>query len=632
MSQQKISLILKHMADQAAPGDEINLWPALQARFEASTSINKPKWKGIPMKPQLPHQNRLRLAAFLALAFVVAAGIFLATPQGQAWAQSARTFAARFFHQRDSDLLPTGPTPTAVTPMPLVHASTQNAAPAATPTPPGCDMISNAHCSIAEIQPKVPFPIRQFSRLPQDVYFRGAVMDHQRATLVYGCPAGCLILLSQEPMNEQTAPPWVGASAQVKTVPIQTANGPIQGEYVQGIYSNHTDPSTVTWDSDAQNFMLAWEESGIYHFIQWLMPVNGPAAQKPDESLLIELAQTLTTSTPQALNLSRLASAGDASLAAGFPVKTPADLPKGWNENYFTVEPETGFVCLSYFSDGSMDREHPRLFLRQSISTPPSSLPPSDPKSQNFRQETVAVGGADDGGQYTRGFFIAPKNACGGISEFSAMNEALTWQADGYSFEIFGEVDNFSSFSVTQMDLVRMAESLTGVSTIPKDQPDPGHLWSLAEVEQYTGQHVLSPAVLPETYGFVTGVVTENQILLSYQSTEPTALDTMQSKPRIYLYQCSQTQGAEDPCRQDLAEIPEEAREAVQINGISGVYAKGMAGSSPETNWEKQWYTDDMFHTRRLFWQANGVSFRLEVLFGEGIDQDQMIKIAGSIR
>jgi hypothetical protein len=621
MSKQKVTLILTHMAEQAAPTATINLWPAVQAHLQTSTH---PPLRGSRMNTRLTQPNRLRMAALITLVLLLTAGVFLATPQGQAWAQSV----LRFFTRQESDILPPpGPTLT-VAPLALVGPSTQTSLPAATPTPPGCDLIITAHCPIAEVQAQVAFPIVQLGKLPQGVFLRGAVVKDQRATLVYACPSGCFLLLQQEPHNGAAAPAAVGASARIKPVVIQTTAGPVQGEYVQGSFTGSGD-TPATWDSNFTNAMLRWEAAGIVYTLQWLMPPEGKAGVQPDEALLVALAESLSVDPPTALNLDHLPSAADASLAAGFTVKVPTYTPKEWALAYFSYDAGAGFVCLAYSTQGP---SHPGLFVRQSASAPLTDLQPNgDPANAPFTSETIPVGGAEGGsGRYIQGF-TSPPNACNGESEFSSAGDALLWRAGGVSYEIYGSAVKIVASSVTQMDMVRMAESMTGVVTILPDQLDPGHLWSLAEMEQYAGEHVFAPAILPEGYVFSHGVITEGQLFSVYQSTDPAAADSMFSKPAIYLLQCRQPQGTSGPCVKDLEAIPADVRETVQINGAAGIYAKGLVVTSPETG-KTEWSTDNFFHLQQIFWQAKGVSFQMQVMWGEGIDKDQMIAMANSIQ
>ena len=86
------------------------------------------------MKTHLIPSNRLRLAALLAVALILAGGLFLTTPQGQTWAQSV----LRFFTRQENDVYPTQAiTSMPTSSLPLVDQTGQTPTPAATPTPAG---------------------------------------------------------------------------------------------------------------------------------------------------------------------------------------------------------------------------------------------------------------------------------------------------------------------------------------------------------------------------------------------------------------------------------------------------------------------------------------------------------------
>jgi hypothetical protein len=271
MSEQKVALILSHMAEAAAPGESIALWPALQARL-ASTPLRASTRSQFdrenPMNLPAHSSHRRRLAAFLLAALLLACGLFLLTPQGQAWAQSL----LRFFSRQANDSYPTQAITSLPTrALPLVDQAGQTPTPAATPTPAGCDSIEAAHCSIEQVQPEVTFPILQLSKLPTGIALRGAVTLGQGVTLIYNCPTGCMLLLAQEPADAANSPLAVGASAQVKRVPIQTAQGAVTGEYVQGIYSGTDRHPTITWDANAPTYWLRWETGGVRYTLEWLL-------------------------------------------------------------------------------------------------------------------------------------------------------------------------------------------------------------------------------------------------------------------------------------------------------------------------------------------------------------------------
>lgn len=640
----KVTLILSHMAEQAAPGNEINLWPAIQSRFEADplapasvqTHATTHQPKGSPMNTHLFPSSRLRTAALIVIAILLAGGLFLLTPQGQAWAQSI----LRFFTRQESDLLPmVATTRTPTQPMQLVDQTTQTPVPIPTTTPPGCDSIPAAHCTIEEIQPKVSFPIQQLGKLPKDGYLRGAVLEGQRVVLVYGCPQGCFLLLSEEPANEAAAKWEIGASAQVKTVHIQTEQGRVSGEYVQGTYTGQTGSQDATWDSKFAAYTLRWAAGGIQYTLQWSPPPAGSTQLAPNEAILVTLAESLAKQPASALNPNFLLSAADASLLAGFPVRVPAYTPKGWDQPFYAYDAATSFVCLNYAIDGQ--RDHPRLFVRESATAPITDLQPAGPIQPGgatpspIQYETIVIGGADNRtGRFTRSHFIPPENACNGQNDFFVTNEVLQWTAQGITYEIYGAADPFSSRSVSKLDLQRIAESITGVATIPVDAPDPEHLWSIQEAEKLAGFHVKVPTKLPKGYAFEMARMEHSAVVSMYRATDPNTgmLDLNAKPPVIYLYQCPAQADGQDPCTQNTQAIPADAREPVLIQRQSGFYARGDLGADETSNWKMIWRPEDMFQTRRLYWKEGDTAFLLQLMWGGGIDQKMMIQIAENLK
>jgi len=640
----KVTLILSHMAEQAAPSNEINLWPAIQSRFMADpltpasvqTRATSQQFKGSPMNMHFFPSRRLRTAALVMIAILLACGLFLLTPQGQAWAQSL----LRFFDRQESDVLPmVSITQTPTQPLQLVDQTTQTALPIPTATPSGCDSIPAAHCTIEEIQPNVAFPIQHLGKLPKDGYLRGAVREGQRVVLVYGCPQGCFLLLSEEPANEATAQWEIGASAQVKTVQIQTEQGRVSGEYVQGTYTGQAGSLDATWDPKFAAYTLRWETAGIQYTLQWSPPPAGNTVLTADEAMLVTLAESLAKQASPALNPNFLLSAEDASLLAGFPVRVPGYTPKGWDQPFYTYDAATGFVCLNYATGGQ--RDHPRLFVRESATAPMTDLQPAgsdqpgDVTPAPIQYEPVVIGGADNRtGRYTRSLYQQPENACNGQNDFFVTNEVLQWTANGMTYEIFAAAEPFSTRSVSKLDLQRMAESITGVTTIPVDAPDPEHLWSIQEAEKLAGIPIKVPAKLPEGYAFEMARMEQSTIISMYRAPDPNPgmLDLSAKPPVIYLYQCPAQADGQDPCTQDIQDIPAEVKESLAVHHQSGFYAKGDLGADESTQWKTTWFPNHMFLTQRLFWKEGNTIYLLKLMWGGGIDQGMMIQIAESLK
>jgi hypothetical protein len=632
MSEKKVALILSHMAEQAAPGAEIDLWPALQTRLanaSLQTSTTPHKRRGFSMNTLI--SSRLRVAALLTIAILLACTLFLITPQGQAWAQSV----LRFF-TRQNDVQPMlqntrVPTPSLV----LVDQTTQTPLPTVIPTPAGCNEISTAHCPIAQIQPEVSFPILQLAKLPKGMALNGAVVNGQRVTLVYNCPTGCNLLLSEEPSGQADAQSQIGASAQVKTVSVRTDQGTVAAEYVQGTFTGKAGDANLTWDSNFPNYTLRWATGGIQYAIQWLLPPSGKAELTPDADMMVALAESLTDHPQAALNPNRL-SLMDASLLAGFAVRTPTFVPEDRDVPYYAYDAATGFVCLNYpFLNGSLD--HPRMFIRESATAPLADLKPDNTSGtpSSLQSEAMQVGGADPGSaRYTRGAFIAPEKGCNGIFNFGSVNAVLQWTSQGVSYEIYADNAPVLLHSVSKQEFVRMAESITGVVTIAADAPDPEHLKSVQEAEKLAGFAVKAPGQLPKAYLLLKMFMDHTALVSIYHapSLVTEVMDNRAQPANIYIYQCPVQPDGQDPCNKDIQGIPEEVKEVVQVKGQTGFYADGDLCADESTNWKKVWYPNCMDLTQRLYWKEGNTIYLLKLMWGGGIDKEMMIRIAENLK
>ena len=79
----------------------------------------------------------------------------------------------------------------------------------------------------------------------------------------------------------------------------------------------------------------------------------------------------------------------------------------------------------------------------------------------------------------------------------------LTWQSEGQQFDLYSASGGCATpGGMTHLDLLRVAENLTGQSTHPADELDPDCLRSVAEAEELAGFDVQEPATLPEKARF----------------------------------------------------------------------------------------------------------------------------------
>lgn len=240
MSEKKVSLILSHMAEKAAPIDGINLWPKLQTRFQTSVSTRK---RGSHMNTRITFSRRLRHAAYIAAALVVTVGLILAVPQGRAWAQSV----LHFFIHAESDALPVQPFQ--LTPIP------------ATITADPAD-INNATLTVSEVEKQSGYTILEPSSLPATLSFVGTTYDSVKHTarLFYRDADMNGVVLREQPfqqIDDCELCGKVGASAAVEAIKIRDASG----EFAEGVWKL-TDHGPE-WVSDPYLKTLRWQVNGM---------------------------------------------------------------------------------------------------------------------------------------------------------------------------------------------------------------------------------------------------------------------------------------------------------------------------------------------------------------------------------
>lgn len=240
MSEKKVALILNHMAERRAPGDEINLWPELQTRF--MTRASNPK-RGSHMNTRTTLSNRLRLAAIITTTLVLSIGLFLTLPQGRAWAQTV----LHFFTRTESDTLPVQPFQ--LTPIPAA-------------TIPDPADINNAKLTVSEVEQQSGYKVLEPNSLPTGLSFVGATYDPGKHTvrIFYRDVETNGLVLREQPFKQVDDCELcgkVGASAAIEVMKI----GNSSGEYAEGVWKL-TDKGPE-WVSDPYLKTLRWQANGM---------------------------------------------------------------------------------------------------------------------------------------------------------------------------------------------------------------------------------------------------------------------------------------------------------------------------------------------------------------------------------
>lgn len=240
MSEKKVALIVNHMLEKKAPRDEIDLLPRLQKRFQASASIPQRRWN---MKTQTTSTHRLHLAAWITATLILAFGLFLATPQGRAFAQSV----VQFFTRTESDRLP-------------VQAFQLTPVPATIAPDPGD--INNANLTISQVKGIAGYPILQPVHLPEGLTFIGATFDPEKHTsrlFFRDADMNALVLREElfQLVDDCDLCGKVGASAKIEAVQIKG----LSGAYGEGVWK--LTEAGAEWVSDPYLKTLRWQDTGM---------------------------------------------------------------------------------------------------------------------------------------------------------------------------------------------------------------------------------------------------------------------------------------------------------------------------------------------------------------------------------
>ncbi len=524
--------ILTHLAQDAVHPSDIDLWPIIQAKL---TTKNNLQVKEPKVNISSLFSNRRRVAFISALTLLMVLGMIFTLPQGLTWAKNIMRF---FIPTKDQMSIPTQYS------VNLVEITPGVIQPTLTPTSSqkpafveSCGDLFEAHCSVEQIQELVSFQVKSIAIVPEGMQFIGATGGPEGVTLIYqrNDPYSTIFLMQSPAMTEGEQTVQVGSSAVVE----ETLINNVPGEYVKGGYFHFGGDTETQWDPSAELQSLRWEENGILYTITLTGPYDFES-QMLDKVGLVNLATSLTdrvTPIANELNVVHMKSISEAEQEAGFEIIEPSWIPEGYLFEYASYLDESKTVCLVY--------RHPSdLGIGSSINPPAPSLTiaesktgvmplPEDLAIQGLDQDQVfleiadvRVGGTrDEKGLYVYGS-LDPSKICG-IQSFQ--NQVLMTQTEGLNISIIaqkegpmGKLRNW----LTRQEMVRLAESITGISTIDENQLDPEYLTSIEDIKQLAGFPIKFPTKLPEgmnfTYGQVLIEETVRKVILNYSNGNQT--------------------------------------------------------------------------------------------------------------
>lgn len=557
---------------------------------------------------------RRRFVTTTVFAVLTLAVLLAATPQGRAFAQNV----LRYFVRAESD---TRPVPNLALVDPNTSTSPGALLEKRLPFEETCGDLFSPRCSLDKLSPMVAFPLSGLEVTPDNVDFIGATGGPGQVTLVYaGEGLNGTLMLSEEPLDPDKQPLQIAASATVETVSI----GGVTGEYVQGVWFSISPDDNVTWNTDATVQTLRWEADGILYTMVFRAGKmsTGILLDKP---AMLNLASHLTTSVAgnPAPEPTPVVELDQISRQAGFVVIQPIWVPQGYVFLEAAYTPGQDTACLFYTSRGGDNS--PLLAIAERPANIGSVLEDIttnvvDVNGQQIEipimTEPLGLGGAD-GGQAV----LASNGVSAGLlcprKDFTA-NQALYWQSNEMDFVIFGLLDQYAGgVFVSRLDMQRIAESLTGVVTIPSNQSDPGRLRTIEEVEALTGFDVKALAQM------LPGVQFDHASYLSADQTETVRLIYTLGSPTRggidYGFFVTQARGA----IRALEEVYLWGDfEYVTVNGQTALYRQMC--------WDAMQGVTDCY--QELYWDENDVGYDIMAYFPGALEKDKFLAIAESMK
>lgn len=613
MNNKYLKTILQKRAEEIAPSSEIDLWPSIQKHFISSHAVLPTYEGGSKMKGIT---QSIKVIVPIVLALFLGAIIVSFTPQGRALAQ--RLFQFFTFTEGEVILQPTAHivlyevTPDAPIPTPTVHPDEVLA------FIETCGEYLTPKCSYSQVREMVHFPLKQLSEIPQGFAFLGATGGPQGVALIYErSNDGVRLFLFTEPWSEErTALSPVPPTTEIESVQI----GKSTGEYVKGSWFTDAGP-IATWDPGSGLQTLRWRDGDVLYTLN----ISGQPENETglDKEWLVNLVQNLTTDPveitsvqPDAKHLDPtdmrdvidLDKLSDTKDRVSFVVNELPWLPEGYIFNSVSVSTSENAICMHFRHSSSIDKNS-SLHLFESPTIPlPEISELAKPTDQFTKIETLTIGGAETGdGLFARANMFAFDNLCGLEGGYL---EGLLWSADGMNYIIFASMVDPVTWMPSRLQLVRMAEGVTGIHTVSDETIDPDRLRSVDEAETLGGFDLVEPTMLPAgenfTYGTYSVEGNKRLVTLNYTNFGITQISGV-------------TQTLEASYQPELA-----VDEVVRVNGQTAYYRQGCREAS---GWNK-----NCFGSFALVWQENGIEYRMWGVMSYEMTQEVILGIAESLR
>lgn len=579
-----------------------------------------------PWTPRVVARKRLVTAALVGL---LALALFTAiTPQGRAFAQGILQFFARTENN-------TRPVPTlALASNPAVpsQAPVSSIIGPRLPFEDDCGDIYSARCGMDEIRALVNFPVKGLRETAQDLVFSGATGGPEQVILLYHSDSvNGLLLVFAEPADAANPLP-VAASAEVEVVSI---NG-VPGEYVQGAWYSIGDVNGgISWTAESFAKTLRWDDDAVRYTMTFRAAKDtGVPLEKSD---LLYMAERMTTEAVEIADTSaQPMEIQEISQQAGFTVVEPGWIPGGYSLLKAAYTSEQNAACLYYrYGEGVL----PVLTIAQRLATDSIlediTISAVDGNGQRIAipvlTESVVIGGAQAvliSNGVSSGTLCPDKDFAG--------NQALYWQSNGKDYVIFGLINQYKGgVFLSRLEMLRLAENLTGVSTLSEGDLDPERLRSAAEAQSLAGFEVKSPSQM------VAGLHLDHAAfyLASEENSRtliegPFDLAGGQTETVVFVYtpEGKPTRGGHD-YGLFITQSAGDIRTLEEIHGWGGfdeVTINGQAAEYRLLCWDT--LTGDTECHQELYWHENGIGYAFFAYLPGALERDVLIVIAESMR
>jgi hypothetical protein len=275
-----------------------------------------------------------------------------------------------------------------------------------------------------------------------------------------------------------------------------------------------------------------------------------------------------------------------AQAQAGFTLETLPAGAAGYTFNEVMVDAASQIVCLHYKPSDPYSQTE--LYLLQGPMT--ASLQPRRYPGLPPETETVPLGGVSEPAVLTSGV-LPPANACADNTEWPRY--ILAWTFQDRQYLLYGSVDvPAGGPGLTRLEMLQLAESLTGVTTHPAGELNPDFLRSVADAETLAGFDIREPTYLPEGVSFLYGTYQAEPapfVTLYYKLIHPEYGD------RGRFFQITQTPlGQGSPSALTCGEPPSPNCELLDIGDMSVIHQQQPEG--PESlDWHRDGFAFSLF-------------------------------------